>query len=149
MTYLIYCLWVFLLLQVCGEVDRLLRRRFTRWYESAFPTVSWYLPPVSSALIPGSGQFLNGQLLKGTLAILWPLFVGFSFFPRPWQMLQLRLGPLLLPWYTLVVLDALIFGLAFGWERNEKPAPADRPERDLSSFLERRRRQPRPPAQNE
>lgn len=141
MTFLLYIAWFASLLLVAGEIDRVLSHRFV---ERVLPELSnfsvWFLPPAGSAFLPGAGQVLNGQPLKGLLALSWPIAVG--LIPRPWQFLMLHTYVLLAPWWVIVVLDALVVGLI----RHRQLSLAERPDRDrkaretadLSEFLNRR-----------
>lgn len=145
MTYLVYALWFLSLLWVAAEVDR----RYTgRLADRVMPELAsgsvWFLSPAVSMVLPGAGQFLNGQLLKGLLCFAWPIVVSASHAVWPLQFAHLYTWQLLLAWYPLVVLDALAVGL-LQYRRRAKAEAAleaataqDTRRDDLSDFLARR-----------
>jgi TM2 domain-containing membrane protein YozV len=145
MTYLVYALWFLSLLWAAAEVDRLYTGRIA---ERLMPELSsgtvWFLSPAVSMVLPGAGQFLNGQVLKGLLCFAWPIVISASHAVWPWQFMHLYTWQLLLAWYPLVVLDALAAGLLHH-RRHAKAAAAleaaealDTRRDDLSDFLARR-----------
>ncbi len=139
MTYLVYCAWIISLLFLAGEVDGLVRRWLGRRYEQGLTApFPWYVPPFVSMAVPGAGQFLNRQPVKALLVFLWPVLVGFSIFPRPWQTLMMSTRAILAPWYVLMVLDALIVGIIRHRESRREEAPPDRGgEDEMVIFLDR------------
>jgi|GEM_PF-5305948 len=138
MTYLLYTLWFVVLLWVAAEVDRLLVCRFWPGMFAELRAMGlWFLPPVVSALLPGGGQLLNGQAVKALLCLAWPLVLG--LIPRPWQMVRLATWELLIVWYPLVLLDALVTGMINRVGRRHAARVEQAPTRnDLTDFLARR-----------
>lgn len=121
MTFLVYTLWFIALLALAGELDR----RWGRWVcEQFLPEIDtshiWFLPPAVSFALPGAGQFLNGEPIKGLLCFLWPFLI--TAMPRPWQMMALKLWWLAAPWYAIVVADALLVALRRSRERRRREA---------------------------
>lgn len=112
MTYIVYLLWMISLLLLLGELDRIAREKFPNHLQWPWLTsLPWYVAPFISVLLPGSGQFMNRQPIKGTVMLLWPVLSGLSFFPRPWQLMQFNFFMMWAPWYLLALLDALLFAL--------------------------------------
>lgn len=110
MTYAMYTLWFVSLLLVAGELDRQFTSRFSHRFLPELNSSSvWFLPPLVSFVLPGAGQFLNNQLLKALVCFTWPITVG--LLPRPWQFLMLKTWYILIPWYFVVALDALVNGV--------------------------------------
>lgn len=142
MTYAIYALWFLSLLLVAGELDRLFSVRFT---QKVMPELSsssiWFLPPLVSLVLPGSGQFLNNQLIKALAAFTWPIVVG--LLPRPWQFLMLKTWYILIPWYFIVALDALVTGVLLHrrqlQEENARAEGHQAQHESLDDFFTRRR----------
>lgn len=142
MTYFVYAVWFLSLLLVAGELDH----RFSRHLSHRFmPEISasavWYLPPSVSFILPGAGQFLNGQIIKALVAFTWPITVG--LLPRPWQFLMVKTWIMLVPWYIIVVLDALLVGV-MTFRRQLREEHAHREEQrgkvdSLGDYLTRRR----------
>lgn len=141
MTYLAYTAWIISLLLVAGEIDRLLTRRFL---EKVFPELQnisiWFLPPAVSMILPGAGQFMNGQPLKALLSLTWPFLI--YLIPTPFQFVNLITWTKLVPWYWVVVMDALVCSLLASRVRRQTADRVDMASleaaQNLSDFLSRR-----------
>ena len=151
MSFLIYCLWMISLLVVTGELDRIARERFPNQLQWQWlHTLPWYIAPFISMLLPGSGQFMNRQPIKGTLLLLWPILSGFGFFPRPWQLLQFNFLLMSIPWYLLAFADALVVAVISYYLRRRGERRVEAREyaesaaqvQSMSDFLERRKQSP-------
>lgn len=142
MTYLFYCLWILSLVLVISELDSLIARRLLDKMQSPIPEAHWGFAVFASFLIPGVGQFLNGQVLKAFFFLTWPFLTLWGApIPRPWQMLAIKSPWLLLPWWLLAILDALVVGLIR--QRRDrialKQSLASANTADFYSYLERKR----------
>jgi hypothetical protein len=143
LTYLAYGLWFLSLLWVAAEVDRLYTDKLAeRWVPELAAANVWFLPPVISMVLPGAGQFLNNQLLKALLCFSWPILVASSYKLWPLQFKALHSWELFLPWYLVMVLDALVVGVVRHRRANQEDAElaalqADT-RNDLTDFLARR-----------
>lgn len=145
MTYLVYAFWFLSLLWVAAEVDRLYTGRIAERFMPELSSGSiWFLTPAVSMVLPGAGQFLNGQVVKGLVCFVWPIVISASRGVWPWQFLHLYTWQLLIAWYPLVVLDALAVGLLHHRRRSREAAALeaaqvrDSHRDDLSDFLSRR-----------
>ncbi len=142
MTYLLYSLWILSLILVVSELDSLVARRVMDRLRVAVPESHWLLAVFASAVLPGVGQFLNGQVLKAFFFLIWPFLSLFGApVPRPWQMLALKTGWLLLPWWLLAIGDALVSGLIRHGRQHlaNKRALAASNTTDLYAYLDRKR----------
>jgi membrane protein implicated in regulation of membrane protease activity len=142
-TYLLYGLWILSLILIAGELDRLISQRIVRRFNLNVPEVGRWIPLITSLVLPGVGQFLNGQPIKALFVLTWPFLAAFKApVPPPWQMVMTKTYELLLPWYLLTVLDALIVALILNRRRTERLAEVRRYEQDRSDkvvkFLSRR-----------
>lgn len=144
-----YGLWILSMILIAGELDRIISRRIVRRFDLTMPQVGPWVPLITSSMLPGVGQFLNGQPIKALFVLTWPFMVAFKApVPPPWQMVMTKTHELLFPWYLLAVLDALIVALMLNRRRTERPAEERRHEQDRSDkvveFLSRRRNDPNP-----
>lgn len=146
MTFILYILWIAAIMAVLTEIDHLITRPLLERTGAGIPEVHWGIVPVASVVVPGVGQFLNGQITKALFAFFWPFLTMFGQpVPRPWQMLGIKTVTLLLPWYIVQVGDALLFALLQNRRRLREDAEMARLARsseravDMSVFLERRK----------
>lgn len=141
MTYLVYTAWILSLVLAVGELDNLAARRIMQRLGLHFPDAHWLTSGFLTAFLPGLGQFLNGQPLKAIFLISWPFLTLWGWpVPRPWQMLALKSGWLLLPWWVIAIGDALLVGwIASRQQLREQQAPrqGERPANtvDYYSYL--------------
>lgn len=145
MTYLVYAGWTLTLILLAGELDRLFSAWLLRRFRLPVPDVHWAITAFIALLVPGSGQFLNGQPIKAAFVLAWPLLIMFrSPIPPPWQMLLLNTGALLAPWWLCAWLDATLTGWLV-WRARHGPdregrALAGRSRQDqMADFLDRRK----------
>ncbi|HYG59105.1 MAG TPA: hypothetical protein VD902_13675 [Symbiobacteriaceae bacterium] len=143
MTYLVYAAWFLSLLWVLGELDRLISSRFLNRYMPEMLSGSlnvWFVPPLISLVLPGAGQFLNRQPLKALLCFSWPVWAHYLY---PWQLSHLSLWQMVMPWYIIVVVDAVCVALILRLRDMASEREFQRQARatavDLSEFLDRRK----------
>lgn len=111
MTYVLYAAWILAMVLAAGELDSLVAGRLFRRFGLHFPESHWLVSSFLTIMIPGLGQFVNGQPLKALFLILWPFLTLFgSPIPRPWPLLALKTGWVLLPWWLIAVGDAFVVG---------------------------------------
>ncbi|MFZ5827398.1 MAG: hypothetical protein ACOY94_24115 [Bacillota bacterium] len=125
MTYLIYTAWILALVLTVGELDNLISRRLMQRFRLTLPEGHWLTSGFLSAMLPGLGQFLNSQPLKAIFIISWPFLTMWGWpVPRPWQLLALKTGWILLPWWAAAVADAIVVGFLTQRSRErEQQAP--------------------------
>lgn len=147
MTYLLFTLWILSLILVAGQLDTLVSHRIFSRFKLPLPEVSWWIPPVTTALLPGFGQFLNGQPLKALFIFLWPFAtaIGSPIF-KPWQLILVKTPFYLFSWWLLAISDAAVVGTLAHRKRlrsyREDPETAGIEARsvDMADFLNRRKR---------
>lgn len=124
MTYVLYAAWILALVLTVGELDHLIARRLMQRFRLTLPEGHWLTAGFLSAMLPGLGQFLNGEPLKALFLIVWPFATLYGWpVPRPWQLLALKTGWILLPWWAVAVGDALVVGfLNQRWREREQQA---------------------------
>jgi len=142
-TYLVFGFWFLSLLWVMGELDRLFSSRFLNRFMPEMTNSSlniWFIPPLISMVVPGSGQFINRQPLKALFVFTWPVWAHYL---RPLQLSPLKMWYIILPWYVLIFVDALCTALLNRLrdhrEEREFSKQAQANVADLSDYLERRR----------
>lgn len=145
MTYLIYTGWTLSLILLVGEVDRIFSSWLLRRFRLPVPDIHWAVTSFIALLVPGSGQFLNGQPIKAAFVLAWPLLIMFrSPVPPPWQMLLLKTGALLAPWWFCTWLDATVTGWLVWRARHSQGGDGDGPaesarQQQIAEFLARRK----------
>lgn len=145
MTYLVYTGWTMTLILLAGELDHLLSSRLLRRFRLPVPDVHWAVTSFIALLVPGSGQFLNGQPIKAAFVLAWPLLIMFrSPVPPPWQMLLLKTGALLAPWWFCTWLDAAVYSWLVWRARHRRDGEGDEPgdrarQEQMADFLARRK----------
>lgn len=144
MTYLAYSAWILSLVLVVGELDNLIARRLFRRLGLSFPETSWLMAMFLSWILPGLGQFLNGQPLKAAFLMTWPFLTLYGTFV-PWALWGLKTGWLLVPWWLIAIGDGLVVGyLRQRKQRAEQLAPraGGPPDNtvDYYAFLEKKQK---------
>lgn len=123
MTYVAYLLWILTLVLAAGEIDNLFARRLCQRLKLSLPDTNWPTRTFLTVILPGLGQVLNGQPVKGLLLALWPFLTLWGApIPRPWPLWALKTGWMLLPWWLIAIGDAMVVG----WSR-QRQLVVDRP----------------------
>ncbi len=147
MTYLLFTLWIVSLALVAGELDNLISHRIFARFKLPTIEVTWWIPPLTTALLPGFGQFLNGQPIKALFFFLWPFVtaIGAPVF-KPWQLIAVKTPFYLFSWWLVAMADALIVAsLAFRHRaRKDREdvmnSGVEARSVDMADFLSRRKR---------
>jgi len=151
-TYLLYGLWIVALMLVAGELDRIISQRIFKRYDLAVPQVGPWIPLITSSVLPGVGQFLNGQPIKALFVLMWPFMVAFKApVPPPWQMVMTKTTELLFPWYLITLLDAVVVALILNRQGSERRENERRQEQNRNDNVVRfwnRRKDPTPGAKD-
>jgi hypothetical protein len=107
-----YVLWCITLYLAAAELDRQIGWKVSdRWLPGIAGPYPWYAPPAASLALPGAGQLLNRQPVKAAAGLLGAIAI--AAVPRPPQLVAVGLAWLMLPWYIIVVADALVFGVLY------------------------------------
>lgn len=138
MTYLVYLGWIWSLLALMGSLDGLLARPLLKRFGISTPETPWFAPAFASSMLPGLGQFFNGQPLKALFLAAWPFLTLFGYpIRRPWQMLFIKSPFLLFPWWAVAVADALLIAsLAYRSRQREQRSAAIDAQRHTEGFYD-------------
>lgn len=110
MTYFMYVLWCITLYMAAAELDKYVGWEICdRWLSGIAGPYPWYMPAAAALALPGAGQLLNRQPVKAAVALLGAIAIAAA--PRPPQLVAVALVWLMLPWYSMVVVDALVYGI--------------------------------------
>lgn len=144
MTFLLYIAWIFVLALTAGEFDRLVSHRLFARYRISAPETHWIAPPLLSVCLPGGGQVLNSQPIKGLMLFLFMLLLVGTPQLRPWQFLFLRDSSALFPFWLISVGDALLVSASTSYRRRRQflqddcNAPSER-QQAMVAYLNRRK----------
>lgn len=147
MTFLLFVAWIAVLVLLAGELDNLVSHKLFARFKLTIPEVSWWIPPATTAGLPGFGQFLNGQPIKALFIFLWPFATAIGApILKPWQLILVKTGFFLFPWWIVAIADALVVSILLGRRRQQvyrkAVADSDIESRsvDMADYLERRQR---------
>lgn len=145
-TYLLYIVWIYTILLLAGEVDRLVSPPFMEKIQGgALKGIPWIAAPGAGLFLPGAGQLINAQPIKAVTTLVLAVLLMYRVIPRPWQMQTLNTFEMLYPWYGVAFFDALAVAVwqnvkARREERRQFKLRTEATARvcDMAEFLNRR-----------